>query len=84
MCVCVCVAVYIITIFSFIRELAYQIADQFSVFGKHIGLKVLVVVGGVGKLHHYDIIIIIYNIYRYDETSINLITETSCCHSNTW
>lgn len=33
----------------FNRELAYQIADQFRVFGKHIGLKDAVIVGGVGK-----------------------------------
>lgn len=32
------------------RELAYQIADQFRVFGRHIGLKDAVIVGGVGKL----------------------------------
>lgn len=31
------------------RELAYQIADQFKVFGKHISLKDAVIVGGVGK-----------------------------------
>ena len=34
----------------FLRELAYQIADQFRVFGKHIGLKDTVIVGGIGKL----------------------------------
>lgn len=33
----------------FDRELAYQIADQFRVFGKHIGLKDAVIVGGIGK-----------------------------------
>ena len=38
-----------VTIFSF-RELAYQIADQFRVFGRHIGLKDAVIVGGVGEL----------------------------------
>ena len=31
------------------RELAFQIADQFKVFGKHISLKDAVIVGGVGK-----------------------------------
>ena len=31
------------------RELAYQIADQFRVFGSHIGLKDVVIVGGIGK-----------------------------------
>jgi len=31
------------------RELAYQIADQFRVFGKHIGLKDAVIVGGIGE-----------------------------------
>lgn len=35
--------------FLLIRELAYQIADQFRVFGRHIGLKDAVIVGGVGK-----------------------------------
>ena len=35
------------------RELAYQIADQFRVFGKHIGLKDTVIVGGIGKLMLY-------------------------------
>ena len=34
----------------FLRELAYQIADQFRVFGKHIGLRDTVIVGGIGKL----------------------------------
>lgn len=33
----------------FDRELAYQIADQFRVFGKHIGLKDAVIVGGIGE-----------------------------------
>ena len=37
-----------VTVFSF-RELAYQIADQFRVFGRHIGLKDAVIVGGVGQ-----------------------------------
>lgn len=32
------------------RELAYQIADQFRVFGNHIGLRDVVVVGGTGML----------------------------------
>lgn len=31
------------------RELAYQIADQFRVFGSHIGLKSEVIVGGMGE-----------------------------------
>ncbi len=35
--------------FSFIRELAYQIADQFRVFGKPLGLKDCVITGGMGK-----------------------------------
>ena len=30
------------------RELVYQIADQFRVFGRHIGLKDAVIVGGIG------------------------------------
>lgn len=34
--------------FSCCRELAYQIADQFRVFGGHIGLKDAVVIGGIG------------------------------------
>ena len=33
---------------STFRELAYQIADQFRVFGRHIGLKDAVIVGGIG------------------------------------
>ncbi len=36
-------------VFIFSRELAYQIADQFRVFGKHVALKDAVIVGGVGK-----------------------------------
>jgi ATP-dependent RNA helicase DDX49/DBP8 len=35
--------------FSLIRELAYQIADQFRVFGKPLGLKDCVITGGMGK-----------------------------------
>ncbi|KAG1222754.1 hypothetical protein G6F68_020552 [Rhizopus microsporus] len=31
------------------RELAYQIAEQFRVLGKGIGVKECVVVGGMGK-----------------------------------
>lgn len=38
-------------LFSLCRELAYQIADQFRVFGKHIGLKDMVIVGGIGRLN---------------------------------
>lgn len=33
------------------RELAYQIAEQFRVLGKNIGVKECVVVGGMGKLY---------------------------------
>ncbi len=36
------------------RELAYQIADQFRVFGGHIGLKDAVIVGGMGIIWHYS------------------------------
>lgn len=36
-----------VTVFSS-RELAYQIADQFRVFGKPVGLKDAVIVGGIG------------------------------------
>ncbi|XP_064390499.1 probable ATP-dependent RNA helicase DDX49 [Halichondria panicea] len=32
------------------RELAYQIAEQFRVFGSHIGLKDVVVVGGIDMM----------------------------------
>ena len=35
------------------RELAYQIADQFRVFGRHIGLKDAVIVGGIGELQNH-------------------------------
>ena len=36
------------------RELAYQISDQFRVFGKQIHLRDETVVGGVGELvYHY-------------------------------
>ena len=35
------------------RELAYQIADQFRVFGRHIGLKDTVIVGGIGELQNH-------------------------------
>jgi superfamily II DNA/RNA helicase len=31
------------------RELAYQIADQFRVFGKPLGLKDCVITGGMGE-----------------------------------
>ena len=35
------------------RELVYQIADQFRVFGSHIGLKDAVIVGGIGEVHNH-------------------------------
>ena len=35
------------------RELAYQIADQFRVFGRHIGLKDTVIVGGIGEVQNH-------------------------------
>ena len=35
------------------RELAYQIADQFRVFGRHIGLKDAIIVGGIGEVHNH-------------------------------
>ena len=38
-----------LTLNPLFRELAYQIADQFRVFGRHIGLKDAVIVGGVGE-----------------------------------
>lgn len=38
-----------VVLFSSIRELAYQIADQFRVFGKPLGLKDCVITGGMGK-----------------------------------
>jgi len=56
--------------FSCIRELAYQIADQFRVFGKPLGLKDCVITGGMGK----SIIILfffynfIFSINRYDDS----------------
>jgi len=33
----------------FISELAFQIADQFRVFGKPLGLKDCVITGGMGE-----------------------------------
>ncbi len=41
-----------------VRELAYQIADQFRVFGSHIGLRDVVIVGGTGKLSIYSYIVL--------------------------
>lgn len=32
------------------RELAYQIAEQFRVLGKPLGLKDCIIVGGMGKM----------------------------------
>lgn len=38
------------------RELAYQIAEQFRVLGKPLGLKECIVVGGMGKyIYHYQL-----------------------------
>ena len=36
------------------RELAYQIADQFRAIGKPIGLRVAVVIGGMGTVSRGD------------------------------
>jgi superfamily II DNA/RNA helicase len=33
------------------RELAYQIAEQFRVLGKGMGVKECIVVGGMGKVY---------------------------------
>lgn len=41
---------FFLCVHGFGRELAYQIADQFRVFGTHIGLKDAVIVGGIGEL----------------------------------
>lgn len=38
----------VVSVMSY-RELAYQIAEQFRVFGKPLGLKDCIVVGGMGK-----------------------------------
>ena len=35
------------------RELAYQIAEQFRVLGKPLGLKDCIIVGGMGKYPLY-------------------------------
>lgn len=32
------------------RELAYQIAEQFRVLGKPLGLRDCIIVGGMGKM----------------------------------
>lgn len=34
------------------RELAYQIAEQFRVLGKPLGLRDCIIVGGMGKTRH--------------------------------
>lgn len=34
------------------RELAYQIAEQFRVLGKPLGLRDCIIVGGMGKTLH--------------------------------
>ena len=39
----------VLLVIFFYRELAFQIADQFRVFGKQIGIKDAVIVGGLGK-----------------------------------
>ena len=70
------------------RELAYQIADQFKVFGRHIGLRDAVIVGGVGELissefHRCTLTSNDLWPYRYDEARFVVVTETSRRHSNT-
>ena len=58
------------------RELAYQIADQFRVFGGHIGVRDVVIVGGTGvysshimTCNHDDVCICVCNmLHRHDET----------------
>lgn len=66
------------------RELAYQIADQFRVFGKHIGLKDTVVVGGVGESHLCDSQVASSSqlVYRYDETKHGTFSQASRCSGN--
>lgn len=71
------------------RELAYQIAEQFRVFGNHIGLKDTVVVGGIGKslfctvFSHIKCMVFFFK-FRYDETRLIAGQEAPCCYSNSW
>lgn len=39
------------------RELAYQIAEQFRVLGKPLGLRDCIIVGGMGKKKHRALLI---------------------------
>ena len=71
-----------------LRELAYQIVDQFKVFGRHISLKAMVVTGGVGESpsspccsssltlpRHYC---------RHDEAESIAVPCSSCSGGHSW
>ena len=70
------------------RELAYQIADQFRVFGKYIGLKDAVIVGGIGEFllslqfTPPSLNLNLLCTCRHDEAESGTCKKTSCCHSN--
>ena len=59
---CLYCGIYVSLFLNFLsfRELAYQIQDQFNAFGKHIHIRVEVVVGGTGT-HSNTIHAYIYN-----------------------
>jgi ATP-dependent RNA helicase DDX49/DBP8 len=46
---CIYHIVVVVVVVVFIRELAFQIAEQFRALGKNINLKDAVIVGGVGN-----------------------------------
>ena len=46
---------YIFSLFIYLSgSWPNQIADQFRVFGRHIGLKDAVIVGGIGEVHYHS------------------------------
>lgn len=70
------------------RELAFQIAEQFRVLGKGMGVKECVVVGGMGTLDTEQalqrmLIQFCFWADRYDDTSIGTCKATSCYHCYT-
>jgi ATP-dependent RNA helicase DDX49/DBP8 len=75
------------------RELAFQIAEQFRVLGKGMGVKECVVVGGMGKLLRFFAANSVMKFFdstkhddvrRYDETSIGIGQETTHYYCYTW
>jgi len=68
----------IIAVFCICRELAHQIAEQFRVLGKPIGLRDLVITGGRGVLFVFPYMCSLIPALLFDFTR-NFVVITAYC-----